>query len=688
MFRKVYFFTIVLFLLIPALSISREKSDKGQDLLEKHRKWIEEDVIYIITPTEKSVFFQLETDKEREIFIEAFWKHRDPTLGTPVNEYKTEHYRRITYTNANFGRNAPGPGWKTDRGRTYIVLGKSNDVERYIGEQGIYNTEVWFYQGLTQFGLPSGFSLVFFQKDGMGEYVLYSPTANGPQALMQNYFGGSTDYIRAFRALKKISPRLAGVSMSLIAGEPSTSGQPSLSSDMLIQQIYTVPEKQFKGKYAEKFLLYKDIVEVEYTANYIDSDFLVRVIREPSGHHFVHYIIELKRFSIEQYQNTYVTHLNINGVVSDLEGKTIYQFERSIPVEFDKEQLKNITYRPFAFYDLFPMIPGIFRLSVLLKNEVSKEFTSIEKDIFIPERITSPQMSPLILGYKTHFDRTENMEPFKFASQHIYCQPMRIFLPQDRLFVSFQVLGLNQELTQNVDLKFEIRKETELMLTSEKKLSEYPDRMNILEHFPLQDLSPGYYQVAVHLVEDNNILLSESERFEITPTAGLPRPWTQASSLSPLSNPAYSLIIGRQYFNNGKIEKARIELERAHQNQPDSQEISSQLANVYFIFQKYEKSKQILLPFTESEDAKYKVLFLLGKTHQALGEYDKAIFLFDKAINRFGINVFLLNSLGECYFNLRKFKEALVAWEKSLEIKPDQSRIKEKVESIRMKKIS
>jgi tetratricopeptide (TPR) repeat protein len=77
----------------------------------------------------------------------------------------------------------------------------------------------------------------------------------------------------------------------------------------------------------------------------------------------------------------------------------------------------------------------------------------------------------------------------------------------------------------------------------------------------------------------------------------------------------------------------------------------------------------------------------LGKTHQALGEYDKAIFLFDKAINRFGINVFLLNSLGECYFNLRKFKEALVAWEKSLEIKPDQPRIKEKVESIREKKI-
>lgn len=686
MLRKIYFFTIILFFLMPALTKSKENSDTGQSLLEKHRNWIEEEVIYTITPIEKSVFFQLNTDREREIFIEAFWKHRDPSQGTPENEYKTEHFRRITYTNANFGRNAPGPGWKTDRGRTYIVLGEPNDIERHTGELGIYNSEVWFYQELVQFDLPAGFSLVFFQKDGIGEYVLYSPLADGPQALMQNYFGDPTNYQLAFRALRKLSRSLANVSMSLIPGEPASMGMPSLSSDMLIQQIYTIPEKQFRGKYAEKFLQYKDIVEVEYSTNYIESNFLVRVIRDPTGLHFVHYIIELKRFSIEQYEDTYKTHLKINGVISDIEGKIIYQFERAIPVEFDKDQLENITYRPFAFYDLFPIIPGNFRLSVLMKNEISKEFTSIEKDIFIPEKITSPQMSPLVLGYESHLDSTENLKPFKFASQQIHSQPMNIFLPQDRLYVSFQILGLNQELTQSVDLKFEIRNETELMLTSVKKLSEYPDQVNVLEHFPLQDFSPGFYQVAVHLVNDNNTLHSENERFEITPASGFPRPWTQTTSLSPISNPAYSLIVGRQYYNYGKTEKARIELERAHQNLPDSQEISLPLANVYFIFQEYEKSKQILLPFAESEDAKYGVLFLLGKIHKALGEYDKAIFILDKAINRFGNNIFLLNSLGESYFSLRKFKEALAALEKSLELKDDQPEIKDMVELIREKR--
>ena len=76
----------------------------------------------------------------------------------------------------------------------------------------------------------------------------------------------------------------------------------------------------------------------------------------------------------------------------------------------------------------------------------------------------------------------------------------------------------------------------------------------------------------------------------------------------------------------------------------------------------------------------------MGKTYHALGEFNKAIFLFDKAIDRFGVNIFLLNSLGDCYFNLGKLREALAAWGKSLEIMPDQPQIKEKVLSIREKK--
>ncbi|NIP40576.1 MAG: GWxTD domain-containing protein, partial [Candidatus Aenigmarchaeota archaeon] len=75
---------------------------------------------------------------------------------TPVNEFKSEHYIRISYANYTFGRGVPKPGWKTDRGRVYIILGEPRDIERFSGEAQIYSSEVWFYQGLSKYGLPAG----------------------------------------------------------------------------------------------------------------------------------------------------------------------------------------------------------------------------------------------------------------------------------------------------------------------------------------------------------------------------------------------------------------------------------------------------------------------------------------------------------------------------------------------------
>jgi len=83
---------------------------------------------------------------EEEVFIKAFWKQRDPTPGTPENEFKEEHYRRINYANYHFGRGVPKPGWQTDRGRIYIILGEPRDIQSYTGNSEIFNAEVWFYQ--------------------------------------------------------------------------------------------------------------------------------------------------------------------------------------------------------------------------------------------------------------------------------------------------------------------------------------------------------------------------------------------------------------------------------------------------------------------------------------------------------------------------------------------------------------
>jgi GWxTD domain-containing protein len=107
----------------------------------KYEKWLDEEVTYIISPKEKDVFLKLKTDGERDIFIESFWKQRDPNPATPENEFKDEHYRRLAYVNSKYGTSSL-PGWKTEAGRNYIVLG---DL-KFIG----WNMKMRIFEGIKE----------------------------------------------------------------------------------------------------------------------------------------------------------------------------------------------------------------------------------------------------------------------------------------------------------------------------------------------------------------------------------------------------------------------------------------------------------------------------------------------------------------------------------------------------------
>jgi len=120
------FFPIVFYSLVVVLNLSAltQKKISPKDLDPRYRKWLEEEVVCIISPKERDVFLQLETDQQREKFIEAFWKVRNPNPSVPENEFKTEYYRRIQYANQHIGREGPTPGWRKDKGRIYIILGE------------------------------------------------------------------------------------------------------------------------------------------------------------------------------------------------------------------------------------------------------------------------------------------------------------------------------------------------------------------------------------------------------------------------------------------------------------------------------------------------------------------------------------------------------------------------------------
>src|SRR5882724_8922193 len=165
----------------PLTEKQRKENEKRfkQEVSSSYKKWLNEDVAYIITDEERAAFKQLSNDEERDNFIEAFWQRRDPTPDTVENEFKEEHYRRIAYANERYASGIPG--WKTDRGRIYIVYGPADEIESHPsggsynrpieeggGETSTYPFETWRYRYID--GIGNDVIIEFVDPTMTGEY--------------------------------------------------------------------------------------------------------------------------------------------------------------------------------------------------------------------------------------------------------------------------------------------------------------------------------------------------------------------------------------------------------------------------------------------------------------------------------------------------------------------------------------
>jgi GWxTD domain-containing protein len=686
--RKRILLLCLLLVFTVALSPSPQKKKSSKDLPPLYRKWLEEEVVYIITPKEKEVFLQLETDREREIFIEAFWKARDPDPDTPENEFKKEHYRRLAYVNQWFGREGPGAGWRTDMGRVYITLGEPESIDRYENESEIYPVVIWFYQGMGEYGLPDSFNVAFFKQSGMGQYMLYTPVKYGPHALLTHYQGDPGDNLAAYTKLMDIEPLVAEISMTLIPEEAAHIQSPSIASEVLVTgKIPSAPYQKVKDSYAQKLLMYKDIIDVDYTANYIESDTFAEVIRDKSGISFVHYLIEPKKLTFEQIGDKFRTRLEINGRVADPAGKLVYQYDRSVPIEFDQEQFNNIKTKLFSFQDMFPLVEGNYKFTILFKNTVSKEFTSAEKDLSV-SNATGLRFSQLVLANRVlrNSEYSGKSKPFLIDDVQLVPSPRNDFSPSDRLYLYFQVLGLTDKLKENGLLEYSILKEGEKVFSTTKSIKDFHDKMNFLEEFPLTNLATAYYKIRVSLLDRNrNELLFEQGNFFISYLPSLPRPWVLSIPLPPSDDPLFANILGNQFLNKNDLGKARRLLGEAYQKNPSSKQFALDFCRVLFLNKEYQKVKEVASPFLRGQE-KYEFLAVVGQSSQVLGELAEAISYYKEYLAHYGTNIQILNSIGECYYQLGDSQEALVAWEKSLELNPKQEKIKKMVDSIKQKK--
>jgi tetratricopeptide (TPR) repeat protein len=402
---------------------------------------------------------------------------------------------------------------------------------------------------------------------------------------------------------------------------------------------------------------------------------------------FVHYLIEPSKFSIERVEDQYYSNFEVNGKVSDLEGKTIYQYDRRVPIKLNQNQLDNIRAKLFSFQDLFPLVEGNYKFDVLMRNTISKEFTSFEVSFTIPEA-SSLILSDLTLANRIVEDskyKGKN-KPLLIGGTQLVPSPRNDFSKNETLYLFFQIFGLTEELSVQGTLEYSLFKEDEKIHSFSKKIADYPDKTSFLEEFPLANYSPAYYKIKVALLDDNNkeILFSQRD-FYIALQPTVPRPWVLSFPMPPSDDPLYANIQGLQYQNKGELQKAHSLLEEAFRKQPNSAKYGLDFARLLSVEKEYQKVKEIALPFLKEQE-KYEFLSVLGQSCQALGEYAEAIAYYKDYLTRFGTFIQILNSIGECYYRLGNIEEALIAWEKSLEINPDQEDLKKTVESIKRQK--
>ncbi|MFQ6037667.1 MAG: GWxTD domain-containing protein, partial [Candidatus Aminicenantales bacterium] len=419
-------------------------------LSPEHRRWLE-DVTPILTKAERETFLKLTSEEGRNRFIQFFWRQRDPLPDTSENEFYEEYMKRIRFADAQFGRETSKRGSQTERGYFYLLLGPPLERQIFTTSSQIVPLELWYYKGDVRFGLPPYFYLIFYQPQGLGEYRLYYPGMEGPERLViPSYFRPTLSRTEAFGILKDVSAELANASLSYLPGE-RTFGVTTSSSATIIANAKSLAEKKFSDAYARSFLLFKDYVETDYSHDFIQNDFKVRVFKN-FHQFFVHWTMEPKTVNFALHDDRYYARFELVLRMEDLEGRPVLEKVEEIPLEITPEQYEAHERRPFAFQDVLPVIPGSYRLFFLMKNKTARDFTSFQADILVPDPKKGPMMSPVLLCSRRERGGSPpgGLKAFAFEGTQYLVSAQNMFSSQDKLFLYGQVYNLQEIPEKNV----------------------------------------------------------------------------------------------------------------------------------------------------------------------------------------------------------------------------------------------
>lgn len=359
------------------------------ELSKTYKKWLDQDVAWIITDEERAAFKQLSNDEERDNFIEAFWQRRDPTPDTVENEFKEEHYRRIEYANEHFA--AGIPGWKTDRGRMYIMYGPPDEIDAHPsggtydrpeeeggGSTSTFPFEDWRYRYLE--GIGQEVIIEFVDPCMCGDYHMTLDRSE-KDALKYTPNGGLT-LLESLGMASKVDRFTHGGIEQMGTGNLNGGVDTQTKEFDRLEQFYALQKPP-----AVKFKDLEEVVSHKISVNLMPFDVRADFIRVTGDTVLVPVTVQVKNRDVTFVNKDGVQRgtVNIFGRVTTLSGRIAQTFEDTVQQDIPAELLPKVTENSSVYWKALPLRPGRYRFDIVVKDVNGDRVGTWSKGVVVPD---------------------------------------------------------------------------------------------------------------------------------------------------------------------------------------------------------------------------------------------------------------------------------------------------------------
>jgi GWxTD domain-containing protein len=520
----------------PGAPIVHQNLDKEQkkkikrtlkELDTPYRQWLNEDVVYIISPDERNAFLQLATNEEREQFIEQFWLRRSSNPDLPDNDFKEEHYRRIAYANEHYASGIPG--WKSDRGKMYIIWGPPDEIESHPtggtydrpieeggGSTSTYPWETWRWRYLE--GIGENIILEFVDPSGSGEYHMTMDPSEKDALLHVPGAGLSLMEQMGLASKADRFTRSDGTNLpTSLGGTPASMDE--FNRLELFAKVQKPPDVKFKDLQAiVTARIVRDQMRFEWRTDFLkvtnDTVLVPVTIQVPNT-----------QLTFQGKDGIHSATINIFGRVSTLTGRVVQTFEEAVSRDFPDSLFQQSVKLQSIYQKSVPLRPGLYRLDLVIKDVQSGNVGVVNTRLAVPRYEDEKlEASSLILADQIEHVPAKQIGTGQFVIGSSKVRPRLAgdFTTTDKLGIYMQVYNLKgDDKTHKSAATFEytvMKGDQQVMQFKEtsEQMKQTGDQITIERLLPLATLSPGKYSLQVSATDTlSKQSISRSAEFSV-----------------------------------------------------------------------------------------------------------------------------------------------------------------------------